>query len=192
MVRTGVASAPQIDIAAGQNVPRARTSDGNGEAVDVADVHVDDPVDETRFYQTSPAHHVRICILTDRDSTRPTGRKKDCGRGAGPEGSLARIPERGGPAGVVAVRDGHAGAGAVGNGDGEGPGGNVFVEVEGIVCADWRGSYGWGEGAGDGGAEGGGVGDYDVGEGQEGEGEEGWEEVGIEEVHFGVRVGVYF
>lgn len=65
----------------------------------------------------------------------------------------------------MAVGDGHTGAGAVGDGDGEVAGGEVIVEMERVVVGgeEWGGGYGGGEGAGDGGAERGGVGDYAVG-----------------------------
>ncbi len=48
-VRTGVAAGPEVDVAAGQDDARARAGDGDGEAVDEADVEVDDAVDEGGF-----------------------------------------------------------------------------------------------------------------------------------------------
>ncbi len=102
--------------------------------------------------------------MAEGDSAGPAGWVEEGCLGTVGEGSGAGIPERGGPAGVVAVGDGHAGAGAVGDGDGEVAGGEVVVEMERVVEGEWGGGYGGGEGAGDGGAEGGGVGDYAVGE----------------------------
>ncbi len=84
--------------------------------------------------------------LAEGDAAGPAGRVEEGCLGAVGEGSGAGIAEGGGPAGVVAVGDGHAGAGAVGDGDGEVAGGDVFVEMEGVVGGgeEWGGGYGGG------------------------------------------------